>query len=325
MAKTARNAPCPCGSGRKSKRCCLPLARELEAEERRERRVGREAEEWAFACFGDELTAAGRRLTAELAGADQAAWISEHWVMLDYELRCGGTAAGRYAQLPDLGVADRELAVRIASSRPGVYRVMRSRPGEGMDLVDVLRGGEVTVTSHAVSAHAVAGDILVARVMDGRTASLWGPVGTFGQPRAGILLDEVGALAGQSLESTLRKNWPRLMICDTSGPRLIAHAAWDLEDPEAVFDRLPDALEYDGQEDGADVFLWRVGTGPDDYAGFFELYGDGLTAWASSQSLLDEAIALIDTALGSLVRFDERASLPVAASQRRAADRRHAA
>ncbi len=245
--------------------------------------------------------------------------------MLDYELRCGGTAAGRYAQLPDLGVADRELAVRIASSRPGVYRVMRSRPGEGMDLVDVLRGGEVTVTSHAVSAHAVAGDILVARVMDGRTASLWGPVGTFGQHRAGILLDEVSALAGQSLESTLRENWPRLMICDTSRPRLIAHAAWDLEDPEAVFDRLPDALEYDGQEDGADVFLWRVGTGPDDYAGFFELYQDGLTAWASSQSLLDEAIALIDRALGSLVRFNERASIPVAASQRRAADRRRAA
>ncbi len=68
MAKTARNAPCPCGSGRKSKRCCAPLALELEADERRERRVGREAEEWAFACFGDELTAAARRLTVELAG-----------------------------------------------------------------------------------------------------------------------------------------------------------------------------------------------------------------------------------------------------------------
>ena len=45
------------------------------------------------------------------------------------------------------------------------------------------------------------------------------------------------------------------------------------------------------KEDGADVFFWRVGTGPDNYAGFFELYQDGLTAWASSQSLLDEAIA----------------------------------
>lgn len=325
MAKTARNAPCPCGSGRKSKRCCVPLAGELEAEERRERRVGREAEEWAFACFGDELTAAGGRLTAQLAGADQADWIAEHWVMLDYELRCGGTAAGRYAQLPHLGAADRELAARIASSLPGVHRVVRSRPGKGMDLVDVLRGGEVTVTSHAVSAHVVAGDILVARVMDGRTASLWGPVGTFGQHRAGILLDEVNSLAGRDLEATLRENWPRLMSCDTSRPRLIAHAAWDLQDPEAVFDRLPDALEYDGQQDGADVFLWRVGTGPDDYAGFFELYGDGLTAWISSQSLLDEAIALIDGALGSLVRLDESASLPIATSQPRVAHRRSAA
>lgn len=33
MAKVARNAPCPCGSGKKYKKCCLPLHQESTAQQ----------------------------------------------------------------------------------------------------------------------------------------------------------------------------------------------------------------------------------------------------------------------------------------------------
>jgi len=35
MTKTGRNAPCPCGSGKKYKRCCLPVDHAAEAAQRR--------------------------------------------------------------------------------------------------------------------------------------------------------------------------------------------------------------------------------------------------------------------------------------------------
>jgi len=40
MAKIARNAPCPCGSGRKHKQCCLLEEERLAKQARDDGRVG---------------------------------------------------------------------------------------------------------------------------------------------------------------------------------------------------------------------------------------------------------------------------------------------
>src|SRR5262245_60464430 len=61
VAKTARNAPCPCGSGRKYKHCCQPEEERWERWERRARdedRVGRSISDWSVEQFGDELARA---------------------------------------------------------------------------------------------------------------------------------------------------------------------------------------------------------------------------------------------------------------------------
>ena len=55
MSKHARNAPCPCGSGRKYKKCCLPQD---------------EAKERAEACERREREAATRRPVVFQAGSD---------------------------------------------------------------------------------------------------------------------------------------------------------------------------------------------------------------------------------------------------------------
>jgi hypothetical protein len=323
---TARNAPCPCGSGQKFKRCCAARLRDQAADARRDERVGREAEEWAFAQFGGELAAAGAALQARLAGSSHAAWITEHWVMLDHDLRDGGTAAGRYAALRDLPAADGERAARIASSRVGVHRVVSCRPGDGMHLEDVLRGDLIAVASSSVSREAAVGDLLVARVVDGSAPSLWGPARVIGPEHATALLDELARLVGDNSGEDLRRSWPQLMtFVPAALPPVIAHAAWDVDDAEAAFELLPDALQYDGEEHGADVFLWQIGDEANDYGGFFELYADGIVCYTYAESLLDEAIALVSSALGPRARLAEREIRPIALHDAHPAHRRRAA
>lgn len=237
----------------------------------------------------------------------------------------GATAAGHYAALPHLSPADRDIAARIARSRVGVHRVLSSRPGDGMDLIDLLRGGQVTVASASVSRQAADGDLLLARIMDGPSPSLWGPARVFSPRHAAVLLDDVTRPAAQDRGQVLRHRWPTLMTLDTTTPRLVARAAWDVDDPEHTLDLLPDTLEYDRSENGADVFLWRIGPGPADYGGFFELYCDGIVAWTYAESLLGDAIALIDRAVGPRARLAERETVPLAPARHRHAHRRRAA
>lgn len=57
--KVQRNEPCPCGSGKKYKKCCLKAADDLESERRRLRRAeGRLVEHvlpYAESRYGPEL------------------------------------------------------------------------------------------------------------------------------------------------------------------------------------------------------------------------------------------------------------------------------
>lgn len=298
---SGRNSPCPCGSGRKHKRCCGGRERDQRSRASREQRVGRDAEKWAFEHFGEEMVTAGGELMRRLGSARDASWIVEHWVMLDYELREGGTAAARYAERQDLSAADRECAARIATSRIGVFRVRACRPGERIDLEGVGSGEQVTVASTSVSRQAQQGDVLLARVLDGAPRSLWGPARAFAPRDAAVLLDHLVAA------DDLLHAWPALMALET--PReasAIASAEWDIDDAEAVFEALPDVFEYDGEEDGADVFAWRIGPRDGDFGGLLWLYRDGIVLHTYARSLVDDAIDLIDAALGSRARLTER-------------------
>jgi hypothetical protein len=319
-----RNAPCPCGSGRKLKRCCDARLRDEAATRRRDDRVGRDSEAWAFAHHGHELRVAASALLEEIASTPEADWIAQHWALLDYELRAGGTAAARYAALPHLPAADRDSAERIAASRIGLFWIRDFRPGLTIDLEDVFGGGDVTVASATVSTSVSAGDLLLARLVSGPTPSLWGPARAYAGPQAIALLDAIERAMDHG-DDPLARVWPSLMMIDPTTPSVIAHAAWDIEDAEAVLERLPDALEYDGEEEGADVFVWRRGERDEDCVGFVELYGDGLILCALSEGLLDEGIAMIQAALGEQARLVERRVLPLRERRPRRAHRRLAA
>jgi hypothetical protein len=270
-----RNARCPCGSGLKHKRCCAGRARDEAAQVRREERIGRDTEAWAFATFGDELRAAAEAAgRAGIEAHPQHDWILLHWLLLDRELSGGGTPAQRYAALPELSVSDREIAARVADARPGIHRVVACDPGHGLVLEDVVRGGRRRVCSATISRTAVVWDVLIARVMTNPDhASLWGPVAVFAPDEEDELVDELRQLsAREDPERAWRRCWRDLVtfrprsrdwpaeVLTVEGDTLVGgHAAWEIVDDEAAFEQLDHPLEYVGEDErGAEVFEWLI-------------------------------------------------------------------
>ncbi|MGB0092526.1 MAG: SEC-C domain-containing protein [Solirubrobacteraceae bacterium] len=182
MSETPRNAPCPCGSGRKFKRCCADALGNPAVTARKHDRVGARIQAWAFEHHRAEMQAALEEITAgheDVVLGDVDLQLIASWMHNDRELPGGGTAAQRYAGRQDLHPDERDIAARIAAARFGLLRVLRVMPGRWIELHDLTRGDDlVQVISHDVSQSARPDAVLVGRLMDGPPApTLWGPVG----------------------------------------------------------------------------------------------------------------------------------------------------
>ncbi len=193
----ARNNPCPCGSGRKYKRCCLAEEKRAAREARFDDAVGGRIQDWSTKVAGDEISAA----LEEFGGpnrtmSDSDMQIFATWFSCDRELSGGGTPAKRYAARPDLPADEREAASRIAAAALGLHRVLAVEPGHWILLEDIVRGTQARVRSTDVSGDAVRWDILLGRLMDGETLSLWGPVRFFEPHDEPELLAELRRLTG---------------------------------------------------------------------------------------------------------------------------------
>jgi hypothetical protein len=197
-ASTSRNSPCPCGSGRKYKRCCLAAQENVAREARLDDAVGRRIEDWSSEVFGAEMGAALDEfgVNQDRVMGDDDVQILATWFHNDRELAGGGTPAERYAARGDLSDTERTAAARIAGARLGLHRVLEVKPGSWLVLEDVLSGARVRVRSQNVSRDAVRWDVLMGRVMDGDPPSLWGPTRFFEPCDEPELLGELERLAG---------------------------------------------------------------------------------------------------------------------------------
>lgn len=193
MSATSRNAACPCGSGRKFKRCCADiLARPKRIAEKHDA-VGERMRAWAF----EQEPAAIRAALAEITAGHKDAVLGDAdlaliacWALNDRELPEGGTLAQCYAGRPDLSADEADMARRIAAARPGLLRVVDARPGHWIDLDDIVRERQARVMSHGVSRTVSKDEMLVARIMEGPPAqSLWGPVATLTRASGRELVD----------------------------------------------------------------------------------------------------------------------------------------
>ena len=181
MSVTSRNAPCPCRSGQKFKRCCAALADTAARTAQAHAAVGKRIQAWAAEAHRDALEAAWAQITGardDAALGEVDVQLISSWIYNDYELPGGGTAAERYSRLDGLAAGERDIAARIAGATLGLMRVAHVAPGLWIELEDQIRQDVVRVISRGVSAHTSPGDLIIARRMDGPPApSLWGPVG----------------------------------------------------------------------------------------------------------------------------------------------------
>lgn len=289
-----RNAPCPCRSGLKHKRCCLGRVRELAEDAAQAERVWGEMQSWALARFGNELGAALKELmddrgvgSSERPAVDEDLSLALCWLLIDRELESGATPAQLFSRLRELSADDRELALRIAASRLGVHRVLDREPGAWIELEDLVGGARVRVASPNVSRAAVRWDVLLCRIMPGGVMpSLWGAAGFYEPAEERELLGELRRIASAhglgedraGLEAALRLG-ARQLVCFVppsrraeralftleGDPAVAARASWHLRDPDAAFDALCEIpeLAWDGEtedgetEDGeAELFSW---------------------------------------------------------------------
>lgn len=276
MARQARNGPCPCGSGRTYKRCCLGEEERLARDAHLENDVGRAIADWSGATYADELADAFEEFHPESRGIDAGEFAQFFtWFNSDRELSAGGTPVERYAARSDLDPAEREVAERIAAARLGLHRVRSIAPGQSIELENVLTGTSIRVASQSVSRELVRWDVVLCRVMPGEPLpSLWGPVLTYEPGEEPELLAEFERLADEhglpldpgGLSEACRVGSRELLRFVPSSrlverslftvegdPIVCARAVWRLGDPEAAFaalDTPPELLWVGESEDG---------------------------------------------------------------------------
>ena len=286
VARQARNGPCPCGSGRKYKRCCLGEEERLARDAGLETDVGRAIADWSAAVYADELADAFEEFHPESRRVDEGAFAQFlTWFNSDRELSAGGTPVERYAARPDVDPVEREVAERIAAARLGLHRVRSVAPGQSIELENVLTGTSIRVASQSISRELVRWDVVLCRVMPGEPLpSLWGPVLTYEPGEEPELLAELERLADEhglpldpaGLSEACRVG-SRELLRFTPPSRLVepslftvegdpivhARAVWRLGDPEAAF----------GALDAPPELLW-VGESEDGTGETFQLTGD---------------------------------------------------
>jgi SEC-C motif len=278
MVKSARNAPCPCGSGRKYKHCCQVEEERWERQARDEDRVGRSISDWSVDQFGDELARAFDEFHPESRRIDERDFaLLLTWFISDRKLSAGGgIPIERYLARPDLDQTERDLAARIADARLGLHRVRSVVPGRSVELEDALTGASIVVASQSVSRAVVDWDLALCRVMPGEPfPTLWGPVLVYPpdeEPELRAELERLADLLSLSRDPAglgevfrlasreLLRFVPPSRLAEPSyftaegDPVVAARAGWSLVDPEDAFrvlDAPPELLWVGESEDGS--------------------------------------------------------------------------
>src|SRR6266511_751514 len=228
----SQNAPCPCGSGRKYKRCCLADEERAVREARFDDAVGRRIQDWSSEMFDDEITAALEEFVGPERVMDDAdIQIFATWFHNDRLLAGGGTPAERYVARPDLPAPEREAAGRIATAKLELYRVLAVEPGRTLTLEELAGGCRVEVRSPHVS----------------REASRWGPTRFFDPCEEPELRAELARLDGAPAGEwalTLMRYLPPSRRAEPSfftlegDPVVFATATWKLHDRVAAAGRM---------------------------------------------------------------------------------------
>jgi hypothetical protein len=267
VSGVGRNSPCPCGSGRKHKACCLSLLETAAREDREVDGVFQGMVDWiSEECpelyeEAGELTRFERLMRGPLMRRHYSLWA-----MIDYRPSDDGPPlAARYATRVGISPAEQACAERIAGTKLGVHRVLDVVPGIWLDLQAVAGDEPVRAIAPLASTHTQAGDIILTRLIFGSPApSIWGAGAVFETASAGKWTRHVETLPVDHAEAALallnfHPDGHAEPLVDRRGR---ISTSWTVYDDELVLDALEEDSLFEslGQEIGGGwAFAWSRG------------------------------------------------------------------
>lgn len=333
----SRNAPCPCGSGLKYKKCHLPaderarmtgdpaLLHELD------RRVVGEIRRYALRRFGQRWL---RAAADDFNDPDVSAALAVAWAVYGIAVE-GRPVAEHFARERRSSLSPAELAW-LESQRQAwlsVWEITAVEPGRSVALRDLLSGEERLVLERSASRTLVARDAILGRVVDhGEISVLCGLYGrSLSPPEAAEVVrrarsklrkktaipperlrDEaigrflIGAWEDEVGASDLRRlAGPKL--ANTDGDELlltIDHFAFAAADRAAVAFRLAaiDGVEPPDPGDPEPAYTFLRGGGEGTIVGTAYLTRRGLDLETNSLARADALRAKLEAACGALIR-----------------------
>ena len=226
MAKVGRNAPCPCGSGRKYKRCCLPDEQALnrlypllidlteEMTHFAEQRYGERIVDQAWLDFWEEEPPEHWE-ESELFDLF-IGWFSFHWIPEDHResetdiLPCPGTLAAQVLESGwKLEPASRQL-LAAARQEPLAFWEIESTDGQGRaGLRDLVLGRRLEVWLPPPYQWIEADDMVLAQAIPAGGTHI---LGALSPPLAGNLFGDPLRKGGADLRENYRLRSPRDLL-----------------------------------------------------------------------------------------------------------------
>ena len=190
MTHPGRNDPCPCGSGKKYKKCCLAVVHDTDFEFRRLRQthaaVIPRLTEFALEALGADLFHEAwlefndHRTTEPFDPESPMTVLFMPWLLFNWilELQLPGrkefveTTVAETFLITEVETltGDEQKLLRTSTRCPyTLCEVLEVKPGVGMRLLDLLRSIEYEVTEHAASETLKRGEIIYCA-----TSEMWG-------------------------------------------------------------------------------------------------------------------------------------------------------
>ena len=242
--KVGRNAPCPCGSGKKYKKCCLPKE-EAGTEEKtsatpkeielRDRLLSFSAKEKYRKDFEKAYALYWRRpfrqpLVLDENEQEQFSLFLE-WFIHDFKLGNGLTIVEEFYRAPEekFSSEERSLLRYEMDSYCSIYEVLSVTPEVGMRLKDLLTEEELDVLEVRGTRMAAKWDVIFTRVIRmGVTNKFSGIITLVPRMEKESALSSIRKTWEKFTEETGKKEWPSL----AKGKSLLIHHI--LEDQSRV-------------------------------------------------------------------------------------------
>ncbi|MBI5664790.1 MAG: SEC-C domain-containing protein [Nitrospirae bacterium] len=328
---TGRNDPCPCGSGKKYKKCCLSKAYIEKGEGREDiirARVVQDLLKFFNQNFADSLADARDIFwndfvpeehlddtTLPLADTNFWEWVVHDFLIDEEDEK---TLIDLYLESGSrISIDEHRVLSMMNNSVISLYEVQEVFPEKGLLLKDLLLGGEYDVREKAATRSARKWDIFATRLLyvDG-VYIMSGAVYPYHLKQKAWILKDIHAsfedykedFPDDALDVFLKTNsdlfnyhWyypvlnpPKLDFATTTGePMLFSKAIFRIKDKKVVINGLQKVKEFEQDKDG---FIWLAKQKKDGgrtVLGNIEIKGDKLILACNSKKRLEKGKNLI--------------------------------